>query len=82
MIRQKKEIDHFLECKDEVSQICYDQKSNHLFIGDDAGKVTKYDLTEKTVDLIRSKRHYTMTMEGVLSLSEDPHIVHRAHSPK
>ena len=49
MIRQKKEIDHFLECKDEISQICYDHKSNHLFIGDDAGKVTKYDLTAKKV---------------------------------
>ena len=31
MIRQKKEISHFLECKDEISQIAYDNKCNSLF---------------------------------------------------
>ena len=49
MIRQKKEISHFLECKDEISQIAYDNKCNSLFIGDDHGKVTKYSLTDKKI---------------------------------
>ena len=49
MIRQKKEISHFLECKDEISQICYDNKCNSLFIGDDVGKVTKYSLNDKKI---------------------------------
>eukprot|EP01084_Bolivina_argentea_P170152 294854_1 len=44
MIRQKKEISHFLQCNDEIAQICYDTKHNALFIGDDVGKVTKYDI--------------------------------------
>jgi len=49
MIRQKKEISHFLECKDEISQIAYDKKCNSLFIGDDVGKLTKYSLNDKKI---------------------------------
>mmetsp|Transcript_4983 Transcript_4983/g.8443 ORF Transcript_4983/g.8443 Transcript_4983/m.8443 type:complete len:376 (+) Transcript_4983:32-1159(+) len=49
MIRQKKDIVHFLECKDEISEICYDSQCNALFIGDDHGKVTKYSLQDKKV---------------------------------